>query len=296
MKRTYFPEPETEEPQKLALHGIGIPAEVLYHPILNMTEKILFGFLQSLSKSRKGCWATNKWLGGLIGVGPQTITNGVAKLRDLGYIFAQFEEGNAGRTIRRIFINPEYPIIYKEMVYNGNEIFVGNAFPSIKNILYPHIKTNIGGHIKDLIPPHYRSYSNINKDINNSIEDPKGSSSTTADQQSPISSNGKIVPSQFPTFWKMYPKKAGSTGQTKKYWQSLCNKKDRPTWDEIESAIKAQVKSEQWQDKQYIPNPSTWINQSRWLDDPSLMKGNYRKDTPLLKNQVRGTVIYPEAN
>ena len=40
----------------------------------------------------------------------------------------------------------------------------------------------------------------------------------------------------------------------------------------IRSAILHQIKSEQWQDLKFIANPSTWLNQSRWLDDPKEMK------------------------
>jgi hypothetical protein len=34
-------------------------------------------------------------------------------------------------------------------------------------------------------------------------------------------------------------------------------------------AVEAQKKSKQWQkdDGQYIPNPSTWLNQGRWDDE-----------------------------
>ena len=32
-------------------------------------------------------------------------------------------------------------------------------------------------------------------------------------------------------------------------------------------SIEAWKKSEQWQDKQYIPHPSTWLNGKRWEDE-----------------------------
>lgn len=70
----------------------------------------------------------------------------------------------------------------------------------------------------------------------------------------------------FSLFWSNYPKKIGK-GYAKK-----CFDKIKPTSSLVDTmieAINAQRKSEMWQrDKgQYIPNPSTWLNQQRWLDD-----------------------------
>jgi hypothetical protein len=83
-----------------------------------------------------------------------------------------------------------------------------------------------------------------------------------------------IVPNLFEKFWKIYPKTAGK-GAALTAWSKLCNKspKDRPTWRTIRKAIKAQKESERWKYSiQQIPQASTWLNQSRWLDDPTQMK------------------------
>lgn len=81
-----------------------------------------------------------------------------------------------------------------------------------------------------------------------------------------------IIPTQFDLFWELYPKK-NDKGKALTSWNKICNKipKDRPTWKEIKKAIKAQIKTERWQDKKFIPHPTTWLNQSRWLDDPKEM-------------------------
>jgi len=85
--------------------------------------------------------------------------------------------------------------------------------------------------------------------------------------------DGKITPSQFTQFWELYPKKAGSKGNAKKIWERLCSSKNgkRPEWRTIRKAIHEQKKTEQWQDKKYIPHPTTWLNQERWIDDPESM-------------------------
>jgi hypothetical protein len=89
-----------------------------------------------------------------------------------------------------------------------------------------------------------------------------------------------ITPSMFDMFWTIYPKHVDK-GKALTVWKRICNRpiKDKPTWHEIKSAIIHQRRSERWQDPKFIPHPTTWLNQSRWLDDPSEMKSyNYSKE------------------
>ena len=82
-----------------------------------------------------------------------------------------------------------------------------------------------------------------------------------------------IIPTMFDKFWKIYPRKDGK-GKALSNWKKLCQKKgkDRPTWREIKIAMLKQIKTERWQDPIFIPLPATWLNQSRWIDDPEEMK------------------------
>jgi len=92
--------------------------------------------------------------------------------------------------------------------------------------------------------------------------------------------NNHITASQFEKFWKMYPRKVDK-GKALTKWNNICSRKstDRPTWKDIRSAIHNQKESERWQDPKFIPHPTTWLNQSRWLDDPEEMKNYNRKET-----------------
>lgn len=69
-------------------------------------------------------------------------------------------------------------------------------------------------------------------------------------------------PEGFVEFWSAYPKKIGK-GAAEKAW-----KKNKPPVQKVLDAIEQQKSSPQWtKDKgQFIPNPATWINQSRWED------------------------------
>ena len=74
------------------------------------------------------------------------------------------------------------------------------------------------------------------------------------------------VLSDFESFWKAYPKKVGKK-EALKSWEKA---KDKPAVVNIMQVIERSKKSEQWtkDNGQFIPNPSTWLNQGRWADEP----------------------------
>ena len=76
----------------------------------------------------------------------------------------------------------------------------------------------------------------------------------------------KILPLDegFQRFWSAYPRKV-SKSCCEKAWQRI---NPCPALTEIIlSAVEAHKGTKQWQDKQYIPHPSTWLNQKRWEDE-----------------------------
>ena len=69
----------------------------------------------------------------------------------------------------------------------------------------------------------------------------------------------------FNRFWAAYPKKIGK-GEAEKAWGKL-------TGDEtfLETLLAALERQQPWllrENGKYIPNPSTWLNQRRWEDEP----------------------------
>jgi hypothetical protein len=118
------------------------------------------------------------------------------------------------------------------------------------------------------------------KNIKSSIEVEETSQQSNTKNSDP--KDDKITLSKFERFWKMYPRKIDK-GKCKTIWNRLCNRKHRPKWKDISVALAKQKKSERWQNKKYIPHPSTWLNQERWLDDPSEMisySDNNEQNTP----------------
>lgn len=71
-------------------------------------------------------------------------------------------------------------------------------------------------------------------------------------------------PDWFERFWKLYPRKTNRV-QAVKAWDKL--KPDLALCKVMDSAIRAQMRTEQWQDPQHIPHPSTWLNGERWNDE-----------------------------
>lgn len=68
----------------------------------------------------------------------------------------------------------------------------------------------------------------------------------------------------FYRFWEAYPRKIAKATALKSFEklhvdESLLNK--------ILSALERQKKCTQWQNRQFIPHPSTWLNNSRWEDE-----------------------------
>jgi len=69
----------------------------------------------------------------------------------------------------------------------------------------------------------------------------------------------------FQKFWNSYPNKTGKQAAIASW------KNQKPVLDNVLKALEWQKKSDQWQadNGKFIPNPSTYLNQGRWQDEPS---------------------------
>ena len=68
----------------------------------------------------------------------------------------------------------------------------------------------------------------------------------------------------FAQFYALYPLKK-SKAPALNAFKKL--NPDQELFQKIMDAVTAQKASRQWQTKQYIPHPSTWLNQERWEDE-----------------------------
>ena len=81
----------------------------------------------------------------------------------------------------------------------------------------------------------------------------------------PLSDSRTGVDDGFDLFWNSYPKKVGK-GKAEEAWQ-----KHQPNLETVLKTLSWQKGSKQWfkENGTYIPNPTTYINQKRWLDEPT---------------------------
>lgn len=89
---------------------------------------------------------------------------------------------------------------------------------------------------------------------------------TLTNNHKPITINQyKTLNDDFEIFWKAYPKKVGKDA-ARKAWD-----KAKPVLIDVLNALAWQIDSPQWfkNNGQYIPNPSTYLNQGRWQDEPT---------------------------
>ena len=158
MKRT------TSTKQQFGLPDIGIPAEVLFHPKLTRTEKMLYGFILNIAHSDRGCFASNEWLAGLMGMRtPQTISNAINNLRQWEVIIVEWDK----KQNRQIYLNPEYPKIYSQILtekgYKGiNNILLKKLYPPIIKIIPPYNK-NYTPNIKEDSKEENKKEKKLNK-------------------------------------------------------------------------------------------------------------------------------------
>lgn len=100
-------------------------------------------------------------------------------------------------------------------------------------------------------------YDNDNNNINNK---------NNISVKSKTDAKKEHISELFNTFWNEYPRKVAKA-KAKKAWETL-----KPTdelFADIMRALRQQKQSDQWRRDggQYIPHPTTWLNQRRWEDE-----------------------------
>ena len=76
-----------------------------------------------------------------------------------------------------------------------------------------------------------------------------------------------VLDNYFEDFWYKYPKKVGKEAAIKS-WNKM-----KPDILLVIDALNWQIETKQWQqeDGKYIPNPATYLNQGRWMDEAPII-------------------------
>lgn len=89
-----------------------------------------------------------------------------------------------------------------------------------------------------------------------------------------------LIDERFKEFWKAYPRKS-SKGSAEKSFKKIAPNKE--LFDQIMRALELAKSCDQWKkdNGQFIPYPSTWLNQRRWEDEYTTTSGVKRSaETP----------------
>jgi len=110
-----------------------------------------------------------------------------------------------------------------------------------------------------------------NPEITQTVSE-KNPNITLATSHKPITNTPKAPKGadvRFDAFWRAYPNRVGKDAARTAFDK---RKVDDDLLALMLSAIAAQSKSEKWTKDggQFIPNPATWLNQGRWMDDASV--------------------------
>ena len=135
----------------------------------------------------------------------------------------------------------------------------GGRPPTNKNHMLNHMDKDMDNHMGN----HMRNRNrNINKNMDIQDKDNRG----VGEEEKERETVKNLIIERFDRFWSVYPKKVGK-GEARKAFVKL-----KPSEELTERMIKAVAeakKSDMWtrNNGQYIPNPSTWLNQERWEDE-----------------------------
>ena len=99
----------------------------------------------------------------------------------------------------------------------------------------------------------------------------------------------------FDQFWDAYPRKTGK-GAALRIWEKL--KPDDDLTEIILKSIVAHCQCRQWtkENGQYIPHPSTWLNQRRWEDEVQDFGGTGNRAVDVTMDTVRRLVEQERKN
>jgi len=143
---------QEEERNEYWFKGIWIPLELFANQELSYSEMVLFCLIELLDNGRRGCFASNAYLAArLRDCSTQTVSNGIVKLEQLGYIIIK----NRQSTYRTIKVNTTYKATHEPLIRKFISNLKENLYPNkIRvNKEEPSFKEKEGGSPQDFPSP-----------------------------------------------------------------------------------------------------------------------------------------------
>lgn len=101
------------------ISNLVVPAEVAHNPNLSAKDGYVFALIDGLSYNEFGyCYASNNYIGKYLDYHPRSVSRSISKLEENYYIETEIIQKSDGKTVRKIYINHDYPKIYAEMLRN----------------------------------------------------------------------------------------------------------------------------------------------------------------------------------
>lgn len=98
---------------------IATPRIILNDQTCSSTDKLVYGVINSLSKSREFCYASNSYFAKTLNVGTKTISKSLSKLNKKSYIIIKYDNNQ-----RKIYLNSQ--IVSEENAKELNKKFQGS--------------------------------------------------------------------------------------------------------------------------------------------------------------------------
>ena len=221
-----------------------IPADVRYDKNLTPNAKLLYGEITALCNEKGFCWASNEYFSELYGVSKTSISKWISSLIERGYLQSEiiYKEGSKEILNR-----------YLRIVKDPIEEKLNTYLTKVKDPIEEKLNTPIEEKLKD-------NNTYINNTMNNTYE--YTYMSEGVEKTEPV----KDYEEKFNIFYKAYPKKVAKT-KVLSWFRS--NKPKDDLFELMMKKLEVFKKSYNWNkdNGQYIPNPTTWLNQKRWEDE-----------------------------
>ena len=256
----------------------------------------VFNMKDIVNKSMDGLDSVQNGIKELINIGyliRERVRNEKGEVKDYDYIITLPEEISP---VQGFPLCRDFPCAGKSASYNNTDLFTNNDVKKKESMYFIHTKEKEGS-INSLreYPADSTSQATIqNASKNDSFAlvsdfDSKDDQSIPPDNKKP--SKGKIpTKQQVLAIYDAYPRKTAKQMGLRAIEKAI-KKGHSPEMLLEKTNLYAQKMS--WQDKQYIPFPSTWFNQERFLDDPSAWEapssnnnGRYSSQRKLSPDQI----------
>ena len=233
-----------------------LPPAVRYDQELRPAAKLLYAEISAMSDVTGFCWASNRYLGALLGIAKRTVTDLLSQLEERGYIMIETLRNEKNEvTERRLFLTDAGLMRLPPVTKNTHPPIAKNGYtPIAENSDTPIAKNG---------------YTPQNKN-DNILEQPPFSPPKGA---RPAKREHKSAPDwkadDFEKLWKWYPNgelpriaNRGNRQKAIRAWEKL--HPDDVLIATIAEALARQAASEQWREGVGIPHLSTYLNNYGW--------------------------------